>query len=175
MLALLAHLKNAERIDDAGDIRQVLSIAEVEVRAAMEELRELARGAFPPLLTEAGLAIAVTELGARSFLPVAIVELPAARFDIATEAAAYFVVAEALTNAQRHAQATVAAVEITSSGDSVSVSVSDDGAGGARESGASGLSGLRERVESVGGTFDIDSPLGEGTRISAVIPAVARA
>ena len=65
MLALLAHLKNAERLDGSVDVQQVLSTAEVEVRAAMEELRELARGAFPPLLTESGLAIAVTELGAR--------------------------------------------------------------------------------------------------------------
>jgi signal transduction histidine kinase len=173
MLALLAHLKNAERLDDSGDVRQVISTAEVEVRAAMEELRELARGAFPPLLTESGLAVAVTELGARSSLPVAILELPDVRFDIATEAAAYFVVAEALTNAQRHADATVAAVGITAAGDVVDVVVADDGVGGAHESGASGLRGLRERVESVGGTFDIDSPRGEGTRITAVIPVVA--
>jgi signal transduction histidine kinase len=144
--------------------------AERELSAAIEELRDLAHGIHPVLLTTQGFAVAVTSLTGRSAVPVRVHALPAARLDESVEATGYYVVAEAITNAQRHARA--AAIDVGAVADDgwLVIEVADDGVGGADESHGSGLEGLRDRVEALGGSFAVDSPAGGGTRIVAAIP-----
>ena len=144
--------------------------AEQELSAAIEELRDLAHGIHPVLLTEQGFAVAVTRLAARSAVPVRVHALPAARLDESVEATGYYVVAEAITNAQRHASAEAIDVRTAAADGRLVIEVADDGVGGADESRGSGLVGLRDRVEALGGSFAVDSPAGGGTRIVAAIP-----
>jgi signal transduction histidine kinase len=144
--------------------------AEQELSAAIEELRDLAHGIHPVLLTEQGFAVAVTRLAARSAVPVRVHALPAARLDESVEATGYYVVAEAITNAQRHARAEAIDVRTAAADGRLVIEVADDGVGGADESRGSGLVGLRDRVEALGGSFAVDSPAGGGTRIVAAIP-----
>jgi signal transduction histidine kinase len=154
---------NAALIERAGD----------ELTLAIEELRELAHGLPPALLAKLGLEGAIRGLAARSSAPVKIVALPRGRADDTAEATAYYVVAEALTNAQRYSQASVIEVSAILSAHVLDVVVVDDGVGGASEVMSSGLQGLRDRVEAIGGTFELDSPTGHGTRVAAAIPAMA--
>jgi signal transduction histidine kinase len=170
LLALFAQLGRAQELDDPTSLRRSVAGARRETRAAMDELREVARGTFPPVLAEVGLAGALTALAAESPTPVELVELPDARLDMAVEAAAYFVVAEALTNTEKHADATVIRVQVLAADDELHIVVADDGVGEAREGGGTGIAGLRDRVQSFGGTFTVHSPADSGTRISAVIP-----
>jgi signal transduction histidine kinase len=139
------------------------------VRAAIAELRELARGIHPAILTHRGLAAAVEALAHRTPLPVA-VEIPNDRYPPSVESAAYFVVAEALTNVAKYANAGAARVTATSSDGWLILTIEDDGVGGARASTDSGLSGLYDRIAALNGTFAVDSPAGGGTRIRAEIP-----
>jgi PAS domain S-box-containing protein len=141
-----------------------------ELSAASTELRELARGIHPAVLTDRGLAPAVAALAARAPVPVEIVELPDDRAPTAAEAAAYFTVAEALTNVAKYACATQATVRVAKQEGSLVVEVRDDGVGGARAGTGSGLSGLADRVEAVDGSLDVISPPGEGTVVRAVLP-----
>jgi signal transduction histidine kinase len=120
-----------------------------------------------------GLRKAVRGLARRSSLPVEVVELPRRRCDSAAEGAAYFVVAEALTNAQKHAHAAHVRVRVTLNADKLKTEVMDDGVGSAAEDGGMGLQGLRDRVEALGGEFTLVSPAGGGTHITASIPATA--
>ena len=143
--------------------------AQDEVLLAIEELRELAHGIHPQALTAGGLAVAIREIAARSTIPIT-VELPATRFDQTAEATAYYIVAEALTNAHKHAHATSMHVHATTTARTLRLEIVDDGIGGATELTGGGLSGLRDRVEALGGTFTIDSPNDHGTRIAAAIP-----
>ena len=154
---------NAALIARAGD----------ELTLAIEELRELAHGLPPALLSKLGLAGALRSIAARSSVPVTLVALPARRVDDTAEATAYYVVAEAVTNAQRYSQATAIDVSAVVSPHVLVVEVADDGVGGASEVMSSGLQGLRDRVEAIGGAFELESPPGEGTRVRAVIPAMA--
>jgi PAS domain S-box-containing protein len=140
-----------------------------QVRAAIAELRELARGIHPSILTHRGLAAAVEALTHRMPLPVA-VQIPNDRYPQSVEAAAYFVVAEALTNVAKYANATTARVIGTSSDGRFVLTIEDDGVGGARPSAGSGISGLHDRIAALGGTLTVDSPAGSGTRICAAIP-----
>jgi signal transduction histidine kinase len=144
-----------------------------EVRAGLDdaraELRELARGIRPRALAEHGLRAAIEELAERSPVPVEIV-VPRERFPPAVEAAAYFVCSEALANVAKYADASLATVDVTAANGQVRVEVSDDGAGGADPERGSGLRGLADRVEALGGRFSVKSPPGGGTRVLAELP-----
>jgi len=139
------------------------------VRAAIAELRELARGIHPSILTHRGLEAAVEALTHRMPMPIAL-QIPNDRYPPSVESAAYFVVAEALTNVAKYANAKTAGVVATSTDDCLILTIEDDGVGGARPSVGSGLSGLHDRITALSGTLTLDSPRGRGTRIRAEIP-----
>jgi signal transduction histidine kinase len=144
--------------------------AAAELKLAIGELRELARGIHPAILTTSGLGAAITALAERSAIPAVVVALPERRLSPGVEATAYFVVSEALANTAKHASARHAAVGASCDGSLLRVEVSDDGVGGADRSGGTGLEGLNDRVAAVGGRLLVDSPPGQGTRIVAEIP-----
>ena len=160
----LAHV--AELLTDGGeplaDVRAGLDMARTE-------LREFARGVHPVTLTERGLQGAVAELAGRSPVTVASA-VPAARFPPAVEAAAYFVCAESLTNVAKHAVASQVQLRITQESGRLMVVIADDGIGGADPWRSSGLRGLADRVEALGGSLAVDSPPGGGTRVVAELP-----
>ena len=136
---------------------------------ALGELRRLVRGIHPPILTDRGLHAAVSALAGDSPLPVEVDADPAVRFPAAVESAAYFVVAEGLVNASKHADADQCVVTITKSEDRMTVTVADDGHGGA-DAGGSGLEGLRRRIEALDGALTVTSPAGGPTALHAEIP-----
>ena len=144
--------------------------AEREVVSAIDEVRELAHGIHPTVLTDLGLAAALRSIAARSVVKVVLVELPAVRVDPVAEATAYYVVAEAVTNAQRYADASTIRIRVRTGQSSLRVDVSDDGNGGGWMAEGSGLEGLSDRVEAVGGRFAIRALPGVGTHIDAVLP-----
>jgi len=144
--------------------------AETHVLIAIDELRDLAHGIHPTILTDLGLGEAVHSLAEGSPVPIRLLELPAGRLDSTAEATAYYVVAEALTNAQRHARAEQITIRVIESGRYLRIEVGDDGAGGANERNGSGLQGLRDRVEAVGGVLRVASAPGRGTLVRADIP-----
>jgi signal transduction histidine kinase len=146
-----------------------------EVELAIDELRELARGIHPAALTDFGFASAVQGLAQRSPVPITLEALPRTRFDDAAEATAYYLVAEALTNAQKHAHASSVRIRVTATTRALRLEIVDDGAGGATERPGGGLTGLRDRVEALGGRLTVDSPSGHGTRITAAIPTAQAA
>jgi signal transduction histidine kinase len=165
---------DADRAREAPDqAAELFREAEVELSLAIDDLRELARGIHPRVLTRDGLARAIESLAARATVPVELRALPAERLAAGTEATAYYVVAEAITNAQKHADASAVQVRALVIRGELRVEVSDDGVGGAVESAGRGLRGLRDRVEASGGKFALDSVEGRGTGIAAAIPAVA--
>jgi signal transduction histidine kinase len=150
-------------------VRALISDAQREARHAIAELRDLARGIVPPLLADRGLLAAVESLAARYGLGTA-VEAGARRTHApAVESAAYFVVAEALTNTAKHAQGGHSWVRIADDRRALVVRIGDDGCGGADPRGA-GLAGLRARVEALDGSLHVDSPPGEGTVVEARLP-----
>jgi signal transduction histidine kinase len=142
-----------------------------EIAQAIDELRDLARGTDPAVLTEFGLGEAIRGLAGHSAIPVEFLELPGARVDEAAESTAYYVLAEALANTQKHAGASSVRVRAALRGAALQVEIVDDGIGGAVEIPGSGLQGLRDRVEALGGTFHVESAPGR-TRIEAAIPTV---
>jgi signal transduction histidine kinase len=135
----------------------------------LAELRELARGIHPSYLNERGLTHAVERLADRTALPVA-VDVVEERLPPAVETAIYFTVAEALTNVAKHSRALAAGVAVTVNAGVVTVEIEDDGCGGATASGGSGLRGLADRVEAMGGTLVVESPSGAGTRVRVHLP-----
>ena len=155
---------------DPRAAREVLTEAQDELGRGLAELRELARGIHPVVLTERGLGPALDALLARAPVPIEITELPERRLTAPVEAAAYYVVAEAITNVGKYAHASSATVSISRSNGTATVSVSDDGVGGADPARGSGLRGLAARVEALNGHLDVDSAPGRGTRIRAEIP-----
>jgi len=155
------------------DAAGYLEAAEAEVVLVIDELRELAQGIHPTVLTDRGLAAAVELIAARSSVPVELRGLPWVRVDESAEATAYYVIAEAVTNAQRYSHASSIRISAVVSSHRIDIVVADDGVGGANEVMSSGLQGLRDRVEAIGGSFELESPLGRGTRVSAAIPAMA--
>jgi signal transduction histidine kinase len=172
-LALGLRMLRARLADgDAGPLVDELA---GKLDVALAQLRELARGIHPAILTERGLGPAVEALTERAPVPVDVDVDVAERPTPAIEAAAYFVVAEALTNVAKYSQAGRAAVHIRRSGDEVRVLVEDDGVGGADLERGSGLRGLVDRLAALDGTLAIDSPLGGGTRLRARIPCAAGA
>jgi len=150
--------------DRAADL---LAQAREQVTLANAELRELARGLHPVRLTEAGLAGAIESLAGSSVLPVEVADLPQRRLPDVIEASLYFLVAEAVTNANKYARATRLVVSIHQQGPVVICELSDDGVGGADTASGSGLSGLADRLTALGGTLKVTSPPGEGTRLHA--------
>jgi signal transduction histidine kinase len=155
--------------DEGGEFTALLDETIAEVDRAGEELSEFARGVRPRALSEGGIRSGVNELARRASMPVS-VSAPQARFSPALEAVAYFACAEALANASKHAAASRAAIEVTFDKSHLRVTVADDGRGGADLAAGSGLSGLRDRVEALGGVLTVDSPLGGGTRLHALLP-----
>jgi signal transduction histidine kinase len=141
-----------------------------ELKGALADLRELASGIHPEVLTQAGLRAALLTLAERSLVPVVVDTAPSERFPATVEATAYFVAAEGVTNVAKYARAGHVTISAYASGDCLTIEVADDGVGGADPSRGSGLRGLADRVEAVGGSLDIASPVGRGTRLRAEIP-----
>jgi signal transduction histidine kinase len=164
----------AALLDDAGDDADAGSVAmltetRAEVARARADLVEFARGIHPRSLTEGGLAVALADLGRRSVVPVD-VTVADGRYPAPIEAAAYFVCSEALANVGKYAQASRAAIEVARRDGVLAVAVRDDGRGGASLDAGSGLRGLADRVEALGGRLDVSSPPGGGTALSAELP-----
>jgi signal transduction histidine kinase len=168
-LGLAAELTREDRQRGAA----MICAARLELEKAIEEVRALAHGNHPPLLTERGLAPVIADMAIRSPIPIKLAGLPSRRLPPGAEASVYYVIAEAVTNAQEHAHASTIRLGVRTRGSTAVVEVADDGAGGAAVTPGSGLDGLRERVEAVGGTFAVDSPAGRGTRIIAAIPILS--
>jgi signal transduction histidine kinase len=169
-VALRLGMARAKLDEDAPGARETLSAAQDDLTRGLEELREIARGLHPVLLTERGLGPALDALLSRAPVPVEIEELPSERLAAPVEAAAYYVVAEAITNVAKYAGASHASVAIRRSNGTATVTVRDDGVGGADPTRGSGLRGLAARVEALNGRLEIDSPPEGGTRVTAEIP-----
>ncbi|HXV57717.1 MAG TPA: histidine kinase [Gaiellaceae bacterium] len=167
-LSLLLRLARANVAVDPDHAERLLGDAAVELDAALRELRELARGLHPAILGDHGLRRALELLVERAPFPVR-VDAPAHRLPEQVETAAYYIASEGLANASKHAEPQSAAVVVAREEDSVSVEVRDDGKGGADPAG-SGLVGLRDRAEALGGHLTVESPPGEGTTLRAVLP-----
>jgi len=172
LVSLAVHLRLVEaRLgSDPERARQELADARDQLGRALDELRELARGIHPAILTDGGLAPALSALATRAAVPVEITELPDERLPEPVEAAAYYLIAEAVTNVAKHARASHVSVSVRRADGRVVVDVVDDGVGGADADAGSGLHGLADRVEALHGRLHIDSPRGGGTRIEAQIP-----
>jgi signal transduction histidine kinase len=174
LTALMVRLRLAAEHTEPGRAEALFQAATSELGHAIDELRDLAHGNHPAVLVERGLAAAIADLAGRSSIHTELVEVPATRLPEAVEAAAYFVVVEAVTNAQKHARASSIRLRAGISRGVLALEVTDDGVGRAVETEGSGLQGLRDRVEALGGTFNVDSRIGRGTRITATIPPAAR-
>jgi signal transduction histidine kinase len=169
----------AVQLRDAAELAQrnperaavVIGEAEGELELAIDELRELARGIHPAVLVDLGLAEAVKSLALHSSIPVIVVELPPSRLDETTETIAYYIIAEAIANAQKYSRASSIEVRVSVAVGKLRIEVVDDGVGGAAERPGSGLEGLRDRAEAIGGTMELRSRAGEGTRVAVGIPA----
>jgi PAS domain S-box-containing protein len=172
LVALSLSLRVCERklADGDPDAIELLRRAKDDLAEALEELRELARGIHPAILTERGLGPALEMLAGRSSMPVELSETLDERLPQPVEAAAYYIVAEALTNASKHARASRVRVLVRRENGSAIVGVADDGVGNADLRGGSGLRGLRDRVEALGGELELDSPDGAGTTLTARLP-----
>ena len=169
-LGLDVRLARRRVVDDPDSAGVLLERLGDELSAASAELRELARGIHPAVLTERGLSAAVAALATRAPVPVEVLEVPQVRLAASIEAAAYFTIAEALTNVAKYAQASHASVTVRYHDGHALVEVRDDGVGGADPAGGSGLRGLADRVTAVGGRIELASPAGEGTLLRAELP-----
>jgi signal transduction histidine kinase len=166
-------LAHVERVvaDSAGDGARAPLFAEAlaEIGRARAELQEFAQGIHPRVLTEGGLAAALADLARRAPVPVELAA-PAERVPVALEAAAYFVCSEALANIGKYSGASKAEIDVSLDADRLVVAVRDDGVGGAALEKGSGLRGLADRVEALGGRLTVDSPPGKGTSLVAELP-----
>ena len=177
LVALALNLRMAEQRVESGDpgAAELVRQAGEEAQHALRELRDLARGIHPAILTNRGLPAALEDLASRATVPVDVVAKPGERLPDPVEAAAYFVVSECLANIGKHAEATSATVAVRTVDERLFVEVSDDGTGGASLDGGSGMQGLLDRVGALGGRLTVDSPPGDGTRVLAEIPLTERA
>jgi signal transduction histidine kinase len=177
LIALVVRLRLAaeQAREEPQRAEALLGAASTEVGHAIDELRDLAHGDRPAVLSGYGLAAAMAELAERSTFKTNVAEVPSTRLPENVEAAAYFVLTEAVANAQKHSRGSSLRLRAGISRGNLVVEVDDDGVGGARETDGSGLQGLRDRVEALGGTFGVDSPAGSGTRVIATIPPHANA
>jgi signal transduction histidine kinase len=176
LVALSVSLRLAESKlhNDPATATRILGDAREELTHALEDLRELARGIHPAVLTDRGLQAAVDALVSRSPVPVE-TSVPQLELPPAVEAAAYYVVAEALTNVVKYGHASLAEVSVETVDGSVRITVKDDGVGGADPARGSGLRGLSDRVEALEGRLVVESAAGSGTTVRAEIPLAAHA
>ena len=158
-----------------GELEAEVGKVADELNGVVEDLREIARGIHPAILSEGGLGPALRTLARRAAIAVELDVAALTRLPEPVEVAAYYVVSEALTNATRHAHASVVEVDAEASGDRLRVRVRDDGVGGADPLRGSGLVGLKDRIEALGGTFSVHSPAGRGTTVSCDLPVLASA
>jgi signal transduction histidine kinase len=172
LTALSMHVNGLQHASPTEETGELLRHLSSELSLAIEELRELAHGIHPKVLTDFGLERAVENMAARSHVPVQVVSfLPESeRIDETAEATAYYVIAESLANAERHSQCTAIRVRMTLLHGVLNIRVADDGIGGAQATPGSGLEGLHDRVESAGGSFHAVSVAGGGTHVHAAIP-----
>jgi signal transduction histidine kinase len=171
LIALSLELSRLEaQLDGDRDAATRLATARREIAASLEELREVAHGLHPAVVSGHGLAVALEQLTAHAAVPVRLSVNIDSRLPEALEVAAYYLVSESLANVGKYASASSASVEITRREDDVLVEIVDDGIGGADESRGSGLRGLADRVEALGGRLRVWSPAGGGTRVRAEIP-----
>ena len=169
-VALHLHLVKRRLETDPTEVPLLVESAQTELALALEEIRELVRGLHPRLLSDRGLEPALAGLAERAVLPVEIAETPSARLPPAVEAAAYYLVAEALANAGKHSRASLVCVRVSADGARTTVEVVDDGVGGADPESGSGLRGLADRVAALGGELQVVSEPGNGTTLRAAIP-----
>jgi signal transduction histidine kinase len=169
-LSLTLRLAQAKLRKDPDGADALLTGAHDELTLALGELRELARGIHPAILSDRGLGAALEALAGRAPIAVELAEVPADRLPEPIEAAAYFVVAEALTNVVKYAHASQATVSVSRDNGRAVVEVADDGIGGADPGRGSGLRGLADRVSALDGSMELDSPAGAGTRLRAEMP-----
>jgi signal transduction histidine kinase len=169
-VAVTLGLAQAKFESDPDAAQQLIAQAREEAQLAVKELRELARGIHPAVLSDRGLTAALEALAARAPVPVEVRGVPSEPLAPQVEACAYFVTAEALTNVAKYAHANEASVELEVEDGSLRVRVQDDGVGGADMDAGTGLKGLRDRVDALDGTLEVHSPLGEGTTIIAEMP-----
>jgi signal transduction histidine kinase len=172
-VSLSLRLALAKLASDPVAVRAILADAGDELTVALDELRELARGLHPAVLADRGLRAAVEMLAGRAPVVVELDEIPDERLPEPVEAAAYYLIAEALTNVAKYARASTARVRVAPTGSAVVVEVSDDGVGGADPANGSGLRGLADRVEALGGSLHVQSPAGGGTTLRAEIPRMS--
>ena len=177
LVSLGLELQLAQSLVPAGLTELETQIRRVadELAGVIGDLREIARGIHPAVLSEGGLRPALKTLARRAAIAVELDADAVGRLPQPVEVAAYYVVSEAITNATRHARATVVTVHAETSGGTLRLSVRDDGAGGADPLRGSGLTGLKDRIEALGGTFWVHSPRGGGTTVSCELPVMAAA
>jgi signal transduction histidine kinase len=167
VISLKLALRSWADAPDEG--RELVEEALEQMESGIHDLRELASGIHPSVLTDRGLPAALATLASRSPLPVEVGAVPSQRLPAQVETSAYFVVAEALTNAAKHARCSYVSVDVRVENCSATVEVRDDGVGGAEAAAGSGLRGLADRVNALGGSLEIESPAGEGTTVRARI------
>jgi signal transduction histidine kinase len=169
-LSLQLGLAKSKLRADPDVAERILDGARVELASALEELRELARGIHPAILTDRGLPAALEALAARAPVPVEVEDVPEDRMPTPVEAVAYFVVAESLTNMAKYAEAEHASVRVLRENGYAVVEIEDNGIGGADPSAGTGLRGLADRLAALDGRLEVDSPPGVGTTVRARIP-----
>jgi signal transduction histidine kinase len=172
LVALMLRLRSVEAAVPSGLDKIDAELAEIGsgLERVLDELREISRGIHPAILSRGGLAPALKTLARRSAIPVELNVSVDQRLPERVEVAAYYVVSEALTNAAKHANASVAHVVVGSDGRALRLSIRDDGVGGADPVRGSGLIGLKDRVEAIGGTFRVESPIAAGTSLFVALP-----
>jgi signal transduction histidine kinase len=168
-VALHLHLMRRRLENDPAQLPALVEGAQAELTLALEEIRELVQGLHPRVLSERGLGPALEAVAERSLLPVELVQLPRERLPAGVEAAAYYIVCEALANAAKHSEASTVTVRVQREGTHTLVEVVDDGVGGADPNG-SGLRGLSDRVAALGGAFLVSSEPGRGTALRTELP-----
>jgi signal transduction histidine kinase len=174
-LALKAQTIGMMTLQPTGEIQGELSLLADGLGTALDELREISHGIHPAILSEAGLGPALEALARRSAVPVELDLNLGPRLDEHVEAAGYYIASEAITNVAKHAQASVIDMRVDGCDGALTLSISDDGLGGADPSRGSGIIGLKDRVEALGGTISVLSPPGHGTTLHVQLPADPKA
>ncbi|HTF51145.1 MAG TPA: GAF domain-containing protein [Pseudonocardia sp.] len=174
LLALALRLRFAAAPEESDEIHTEITDVADGLMDVIDELQEISRGIHPAILSSAGLRAALRALGRRSVVPVQMDVRIGGRLPGPVEVGAYYVVSETLTNAAKHANASVVEVDAEASGGALRLRVQDDGVGGADPQQGSGLAGLKDRIEALSGTFSVHSPPGGGTTVSCELPVPAR-